>query len=708
MQLIIAEKPSVAKTIAETLGANKRQDGYFEGNNYLITFAFGHLFSLYDAKDYDAKYSTWALANLPIIPAKFQYKIHDDAGVKKQFKLIKDLAIQPAITEIINACDSDREGSLIFAEIYAATGTNKPVKRLWVSSHTPEDLKEAFRGIREGALDRPLTAAGYARQQADWLFGINYTVAATKLFSKDGAMLNIGRVILPTVFLIYKRDMEIKNFIPKKYFLLSATFTTDKGEYEGLYIQDKKTQFDNEKIFENIKNITQGKRGKVISCTTKRETKGPEKLFNLTDLQGYITSKFEGFTAEKVLKCAQALYEGKHITYPRTASRYLDDSQKEPSRRVLEALKGSNQALIPPKIALVWHDKKSVFDSSKVDSHPALMPTYLIPELSALLADEKIVYIEIVKRFCAQFAPAAEYNFMEAITEVEKYQFRTRARTLAVSGWQALYQDKPAEDDKDEDAEETELAFTLSEGMTATVKDLKTKNKETKPPKKYTVKTLLAAMQNCGKYVEDESQILKGYSIGTSATRAEVLKKIEKVGYVQLKGKNYSIAGLGIGLVEVFPLKDMLEPDFTGRLERQLKDIETGSCRPADFMTAVRQSVTDGIKRLQGTSGQISKAVESIGKCPECGRDVVETPKAYSCTGYQDKAAPCKFALWKNDRWFESLGKKLTAAAAKKFLAGKTVTIKGMKSKKTGKEFDAVIKLVKNDKGYWGFEFVNK
>jgi DNA topoisomerase-3 len=404
----------------------------------------------------------------------------------------------------------------------------------------------------------------------------------------------------------------------------------------------------------------------------------------------------------------QALYEGKHITYPRTASRYLDESQKEPSRRVLEALKGSNQALIPPEIALVWHDKKSVFDSSKVDSHPALMPTYLIPDLVTLSPDEKIVYIEIVKRFCAQFAPAAEYNFMQAITEVEGFQFRTRARTLAVSGWQALYQDKPAVDDKDEDEEESTLGFTLAEGMTSTVKDLKTKNKETKPPKKYTVKTLLAAMQNCGKDVEDETEILKGYSIGTSATRAEVLMKIEKVGYVQLKGKSYSITGLGIGLVEVFPLKEMLEPDFTGRLERQLKDIQTKKCKSEAFMADVQQAVINGVKRLQGTAGQISKADEAIGKCPECSRDVIETPKAFGCVGYKDSVNPCAFALWKSDRWFKSLGKKLTLGTAKKLLSGKPAVIKGMKSQKSGKEFDATVKLVKNDKGYWGFEFVNK
>jgi DNA topoisomerase-3 len=708
--LIIAEKPSVAKSIADVIGASTRRDGYFEGNNYFVSFAFGHLFSLYDAKDYDECYAVWNINNLPVIPEQFKYKIYDDTGVKKQFKIIK--ALSASADEIINACDSDREGSLIFAEIYQALGSNKPLKRLWVSSHTPEDLKEGFAGIRAGVLDAPLTAAGYARQWADWLLGINFTVAATKKFSGDGKMLPVGRVILPTVFLIYKKCQEIKNFIPEKYHNLIATFKAAEGTYTGLYIQsvdnEIKSRFNDPKIFDSVIAAVKRQSGLITSCANTRESKGPGKLFNQTDLQGHITSKFEGFTAEKVLKCAQSLYEAKHITYPRTASRYLNESQKDASKRVLEALKSSGQGFIPLNLSLSWHDKKNLFDNAKVESHPALMPTYLIPELSALSGDEKIVYIEIVKRFLAQFAPAAEYDKTEAITTVNTYNFRTRARVLVNPGWTLLYNnDQLKDEDKKEDEEESSLNFSLKEKLSVVNIDLKSKSGETKPPSKYTVKTLLAAMQNCGRDVEDESEMLKGYTIGTAATRAEILKKIEKIGYVQLKGKSYDITSLGTSLIELFPVREMLEPDFTGKLEKLLKNIETGTLQQHEFINTVIELTHYGIDQFRVTEGQIQREIKSMGKCPECGREVIETSKTYSCSGYRDKTNPCRFAIWKNDRWFESLGKKPTVTIVKGLLSGKTVLVKGMTSK-AGKEFDAHIKLQKNEKGYWGFTFVNK
>ena len=707
MKLIIAEKPSVAKTIADVLGATTRQDGCFSGSGYAVTFAFGHLFSLYDADDYDKKYATWSLDNLPIIPDVMKYKIHNDPGVKKQFKIIKDLAT--SAEEIINACDSDREGSLIFAEIYQALEIKPPVKRLWISSHTPDDLQKGMAELKTSAQDAPLTAAGYARQWTDWLLGINFTVAATKRFSRDGKMLNIGRVILPTVYLIYLRDMEIKNFKPKKYFTLTATFTAKEGTYTGLYIiEASKTRFDDPKSLETVIAEVKGQPGAIVSCETTRESQGPAKLFNLTDLQGHITSRYADWTAEKVLKCAQALYEGKHITYPRTSSRYLDNSQKEAAKRSLEALKSTGTGLIPPSMPLIWHERKSVFDSSKVDSHPALMPTYLIPDLEKLPEDEKIVYIEIVKRFLAQFAPHAEYDKTEAITRVKIHDFRTRARVLVNPGWTLLYNNDTASSQEDEDNkkddedESATLNFPLREKLAVVATDLKSVSKETKPPKKYTVKSLLAAMQNCGKIsskdVENEENILKGYSIGTAATRAETLKKIEKVGYVFLKGKSYSVTPLGINLIEIYPVREMLEPAFTGRLEKQLKDIEQGTLPYKAYMEIAKEITILGIKQMKGAAGEIFGEMRGkihgdkkvLGKCPVCGRDIVETPKAFSCVGYLDKANQCKFAIWKNDKWFESLGKKPTATIVKSLISGRPVLVKGMKSK-AGKVFDAKV-----------------
>jgi DNA topoisomerase-3 len=574
--------------------------------------------------------------------------------------------------------------------------------------------------LKTAAQDAPLTAAGYARQWTDWLLGINFTVAATKKLSADGKMLNVGRVILPTIYLIYLRDMEIKNFIPKKYFTLTATFSAAEGIYSGLYIQPaaagesaeaSKTRFDSPSNLEKIAAEVKGQPGVIVACATTRESQGPGKLFNLTDLQGHITSRYADWTAEKVLKCAQSLYEDKYITYPRTSSRYLDDTQKEAAKRSLEALKTAGQGLIPPSIPLIWHERKSVFDSAKVDSHPALMPTYLVPNIAGLSPDDRTIYTEIARRFLAQFAPAAEYDKTEAITRIKTHDFQTKVRVLVNPGWRFLSQDPVAdidqgEDKKDEDEGSATLDFALRENLAVVAKDLKATNKETKPPVKYTVKTLLAAMQNCGRKVEDETQLLKGYSIGTSATRAEILKKIEKSGYVEIKGKNYSTTALGIGLVEHFPVREMLEPDFTGRLEKQLKDVELGNMPQAAYMVIAREITALGIEKFKHTSGTIRREVKSIGKCPACGRDIVETPKAFSCVGYQDKTNQCKFALWKDDHWFASLGKKLTATTAKGLLSGRGAMVKGLTSK-AGKKFDAKV-IMSKDGERWKFSFENR
>jgi len=703
--LIIAEKPSVAKTIADTIGAGNRKDGYFEGAGYYVSWAFGHLFTLFDAKDYDDKYAAWSVETLPIIPENFQYKIVENAGIKKQFKTINNLANSGEVKEIINACDSDREGSLIFSEIYQMTNCKKPFKRLWVSSHTPEDLKEGFKKIRAGSDDMPLILSGHARQWADWLFGINHTIAATKLFSADGKMLNIGRVILPTVNLIYIREKEIKNFVSKKLFSLTATFKTGKGNYEGIYLQDKKTNFENDTQLNDALKSLKLFSGKAIitACESKTTFKGAPRLFNLTDLQGHITSKYDGFTADKVLNIAQSLYEKRYITYPRTASRYLDDTQKDASEAVLRALKPFFEG-----IALTFHTNKTVFDSGKVDSHPALSPTYLIPKKTDLTADEQIIYTEISKRFCALFAPAAEYLNTTAETKAADFTFLTKVKSLITAGWLALYggaEEKDTEKENNEDVEEQKITFTLEKGLTSSVNDLKINNKDTKPPSRYTVKTLLTAMQNCGKNVENENEILKGYSIGTSATRAEALKKIENIEYVQLKGKSYYMTALGTALIETFPLKEKLEADYTGKLEFELKEIEQRRLLIQDFLKSFTAILKTDIERLKGTTAQIQREIKSIGKCPECGREIVESPKAFGCTGYKDKTAPCKFTLWKEDKFLGSMGKKLTVSAAKKLLENKPAIFKGMKSK-SGKIFDAKLKLVKQTNGYYSYEFV--
>jgi DNA topoisomerase-3 len=690
MDLVIAEKPSVAATIASVLGAKERHDGYFKGNGYYITFVFGHLLTLWDAKDYDPKFASWNMDNLPVIPNQFRYKLQDDAGVKKQFKVIKGLIEAPEVTCIINACDSDREGSLIGAEVITETKTTKTVKRLWVSSHTPEDIKAGFANIKTAAEDAPLTSAGYARQWADWLFGINFTVATTKMFAKDNSVLKVGRVILPTIHLVYLREMEIKKFVPRKYFELRATFGGASGTYEGLYFDDQRNQFNDRADLDKVLNFVKGKPGVVTSVQTKRITQGAPKLFNLTDLQGQITNKYAGFTAEKVLRLAQSLYEKQLTTYPRTASRYLDNSQIETAERSLAAV----QHLVP-ECELTFKETKTVFDSSKVDSHPALMPTYLVLENGVLSLEEQIVYLEIVKRFAAQFAPVAEYEQTEAVTEINGFCFKTKGKTLVVSGWKKLYQSFP----EDEEDKEPELKVKLFEKMPVHTLEAKTLAKATKPPARYTVQTLLEAMQNCGKSVADETTLIKGYQIGTSATRAEILKKIEETGYVVLKKKTYEITKMGISLVELFPLKELLEPDFTGRIERQLKQIEQKEVTQDIFMKSVRDMVAAGIERMRGMEGSISRVVpekDNLGPCPCCSKMVVEKEKIYGCTEFKEG---CDFGLFKENALLKSWGiNKVPVKLVKDLLANSLQTVLIVNGKK-------IPVMVKKGAKFWEYHF---
>jgi len=707
LKLIIAEKPSVARTIADTLGASARRDGYFEGNGYFVTYAFGHVFTLFDAKDYDPKYSSWSLETLPILPRPMRYKPQEDRGVKAQIAVFKKLAGDPAVSEIINACDSDREGSLIFAEIYEALGVKKPTSRLWVSSHTPEDLAAGFRRIRSGDQDRPLTDAGYGRQWIDWLIGINYTIAATKKFSAgaQSAVLPVGRVILPTLGLIYKREQEIKRFTPRKYFVLSANFKTASGSYVGLLLKDDKgTQFDAAAFPAGVAAAVKGAAAVVTSCNTEKVVEGPGRLLNLTDLQGHITSRFKGWGADKVLRVAQDLYELKHITYPRTASRYLDDSLKESAKKVFEAIKQLPTDVLSRSVSLSWHERKSLFDSSKVDSHPALMPTHILPDMQRLSSDERTVYVEIVRRFAAQFAPEAEYEKTVAVTKAKEFNFITKAKSLIVPGWTSLFdQAEEKEDEQGEDAEAA-LSFRLSVGLKSTVAAATVEAKETKPPARYTIKTLLAAMQSCGREVEDEKQILKGYTIGTAATRAEAIKKIERAEYVILKGKSFFITQKGSSLIEVFPIREMIEPDFTGRLEKKLKDIELGLSGRDQLMDEARELVAAGVEWIRGTFGEVRKEEKTVGACPVCGRPVNETPRAFTCSAQKAPLNPCSFVLWKEDRWFGSMGKKITATFAKGLIAGRVVKVKGFKSSKTNRVFDAGVKMVR-DGERWKFIF---
>lgn len=696
MNLILAEKPSVARKIAYALKANNKKNGYYEGNGYIITYAYGHLYELYDIKDYENGFDNWEVDKFPYIPKQFKYKIKNDSEIKKQLKTIKELANRKDIESIIAGTDADREGQLIFSIIYKELGLDKPIKRLWISSYTPEEIYKGMKNLKDYKEVIPLEKAAYCRQQMDWLFGINYTSLITLLHGQ-GKLLNIGRVILPTVKLIHDRDLEIQNFKKEKYYQLKAIFEAKNQQYEGIYIDsDNNDKFKMKAELEDINNAIQDKPGIIVKKEEKTISENAPLLFNLTDLQGYMTSKYESFDSDKVLKTAQLLYEKGYISYPRTASRYLDTTQKDEVKKVLDILSKD----YPSEYNIRFKDNHKIFDSKKVDSHPALIPTYIKPEIEKLSNEERLVYEEIKKRFLAQFMPPNEYLDITIITEIDSYRFLTKERNLIKDGWNKLY--------KDNENSNTPNMKRLKENDISKILYSNIQEKETQPPKHYTEKTLLKAMENCGKNIseEDVENILKGYTIGTPATRSEVIKKIINVGYIKKKGKSLMITDLGKELIEVFPIKELMDTDFTGRIEKSLKDIEMGKVSADIFMDKMIKYTIRCSEIIKNNKETISDNVinthKIIGKCPECGADVIAGKKAYGCSNWKNG---CKFAIWYNQ--LEKLGmKKISEKNAKKLLNNERVKLT-LTSYKTGKaiKFQCYGKL-KKENNKWGIKLL--
>ena len=724
MKVILAEKPSVAKTIASFLGAKTRRDGYFEGNGYIVTYAFGHLVSLYDMKDYDKeKYSgSWKMANFPFIPAdKFKFKVDDSK--QKQFNIIKELLNREDVEYVINATDNDREGELIAFLIFLLAKNKKRVKRILVNEWTPQDITRGLENLKDEEDMRNLQAAGYTRLITDWLIGINFTSVATLKYG-NGKLLNIGRVILPTVKLVYDRDMEIKNFVPKTYFEIEGNFKCTNGTYKGKLIKGKETKFDTEEEAMAVIDSINSKEGVISSKKVTKSKEYAPKLFSLTSLQGYITSKYSHFTSDKVLSVCQSLYEGKgkggYITYPRTDSVYLEESLTDKASQTLNRLKSG----LPYEDKIKFAKTKRVFDSSKVDSHSAIIPTYIVP--NSLTPDEQIVYQAIKDRFIANFMPPAEYENTEIKTDVDDSVFLTKGKVLKVKGYLEVYNKEQKND----------LLPSMEKGENVEVLEILPLKKQTTPPKSYTEDTLLKAMKNCGKNVDDEDLVLAGYSIGTSATRGDVLKKIAQVGYVNKKGKSYYITDLGINLVEIFPVKDLFDVDYTGKLEKSLSDIQKGQFSRKEYLLNIMNFIVKNVNlikydapkkintdayvydpktkkalsksQLEAKATKAAKASSkksssktdntSLGKCPVCGSDVVETDKGFLCTNYQT----CKYGIFKDDKYLALYKKKPNKTMVKSILKKGEAKVKSL-TDKNGNKFDAILTYQKNQNGYFSW-----
>ena len=720
-KVIIAEKPSVAKNIADAYNIKIRKDWYFEGDDYLVTWAFGHLFQLFDAKDYDENMKGWRMDKFPFIPEEFKYKVKcdnvnrsvTDKGAEKQINIIKTLIDRDDVDGVISATDQDREGELISLEVFMYLNQNKPIYRLLLNEWTPDEVRKGMNNLKENIEMKSLQDAGISRQWADWIIGINLTSVATLRYGgtgKERKMINIGRVLLPTLKIIYDRDKEIENFKASTYYKLLATFKTKNNEeFEGTYYNENNNEkFEDKKVVEELKKQLKDKQGEIVEKQVEKKREYAPLLFNLSNLQGYITSKYKGWTSDKVLKVAQGLYEKKFITYPRTGSVALDESLKDKTKKVLEVAK--NGLSYEEQIKFV--DNKRIFDNSKVESHSAITPTYIRP--TGLSKDEEIVYNSIKNRFIMQFMPIAEFEETKLTVKIhdEKFKgiFAAKGRVQIVEGWRVV---------EKIETKDTILPFVNGKEIVQVV-DGKVNTVTKKPPKLHNEKTLLRVMETCGKSFKDEEDspemmqaILSGFSIGTPATRAETIKKLKDTGYIKSKGKSLTCTDLGKTLVEIFPVKELLDLQYTGRLEKTLSDIEKGKFKKDDFLAMIKDftvEAVDDIKKdtamLKNFKVALPEGTESVGKCPVCGNDIIEGEKGFGCTNWKNG---CKYTIWKNDKFIESMGKKVTKEMVKLLLKNGKVGFRNLKSKK-GTLFSAYLRYEKDEKtGYynWKMEFIN-
>ena len=716
MKVIIAEKPSVAKNIADALHIKTRKDGYFEGNGYIVTWAFGHLVQLYDAKDYDEKMSSWKMENFPFIPSNFKYKVKSsssdrnkvDTGASKQINIIKQLIARNDVDSVISATDFDREGEVIGSLLFMYLQIKKPIYRLLLNEWTPDEVLKGLEKIIPISKMQSLRDAGLSRQWADWVIGINLTSVATLKYQKgSGQPLNIGRVLLPTLKIIYDRCKEIENFKPNDYFKLSAIFETTSGdEYSATYnVEDSenKDKFNNKSDLEEILNKIKDKDATIINKDVELKKEYPPLLFNLSNLQGHITSKYNGWSSDKVLKVCQSLYEKKYITYPRTASVVLEESLIGKTQKVLDTLKSG----LPYESEIIFKKTKRIFDNSKVDSHSAITPTYIIPK--GLTGDEQIVYNAIKNRFIMQFMPISEYEETKLVTKINNVDldgvFISKGKIQTVEGWKKV------------EKINTKDTFLPDVSMNdiVNVKNCEVTTHSTTPPKLHTEKTLLRIMETCGKKVDDDEVILNGFSIGTPATRAETIKKLMNVGYIQSKGKSLISTELGNKLVETFPIKELFDLEYTGKLEKNLYDIEKSKTDKDSFLKMIFDFTQSSVDTIKNDSDIIinllpnkfeNKAPEVLGKCPLCNSPIIEGKKGFGCSNWK---SGCKFVIWKEDNYLKAFKKKPTKTMVKKLLKDGYAEVKGLTSK-NGNKFDAIFRYEKNpDNDYfsWKLEFSN-
>ena len=662
MELVIAEKPSVAQSIAAVLGATQRKDGYLEGNDYLVSWCVGHLVELVQPESYEEAWKKWSYESLPIIPQEWQHEVKSDT--KAQYQILKKLMHDDRVDAVVCATDAGREGELIFRLTYNMAGCRKPMKRLWISSMEESAIRDGFHNLRPGSDYDNLYHSALCRQEADWLVGINGTRLFTVLYG--GKALKVGRVQTPTLAMLVDRESKIMNFKKEAYYM--AHIMGNGLDAVSEHISDK-TEAD--RIAETCEN------GQALVTSVVKEEKwvAPPKLYDLTTLQRDANRLF-GFTAKQTLEYTQSLYEKKLVTYPRTDSQYLSDDMEGTAKNVIEAI--FNSLLFEQNI-MFNPDIKRILNSKKVTDHHAIIPTMEIikQDLKAIPESEMKILSLCANRLLCATGEKHIYNSTKAVITCNNTVFKVSGKEVWKNGWKE-FEDffknsyKTAEDKSD--AEEEKKLPELREGMMIAVEQTKVSEHFTQPPKHYTEDSLLSAMERAG--VEDMGDEVERKGLGTPATRADIIEKLVKDGFVKREKKQMIPTEDGMKLITILP--DVVKsPKLTADWENELTLVSKGEVAAEQFMSGIEAMVTDLVKTYHSVSdehkamfGTCKGGQEVLGKCPKCGADVVKGKFGAYCTG------KCGMNVGK------ALGVTLSDTQVKSLLQGKKILVKGLKGKK--------------------------
>jgi DNA topoisomerase III len=707
--LVIAEKPSVGRDLTRVLpGAFAKHEGYLESDSHVVTWAVGHLVQLAEPDEYDPKYKKWRMADLPIVPDEFKLVVRDERS-RKQMSVITKMLKRGDVDEVVNACDAGREGELIFAWTFQKAAANKPVERLWLSSMTNAAIKDAFGALRPRSEFSRLEEAARSRSEADWIVGMNATRAATiRLRSSFDGAVSLGRVQTPTLAILARREEEIKAFKPEPYWLVDARFEPTGGEsgrrYEGRFHAGAQPRLKTAAEAEAIVAAVRDQPGEITKLETLTKKERAPLLYDLTSLQRDANTRF-GFSARRTLAAAQRLYEEhKALTYPRTNSRFLPTDMVSELKPIAAGV-GTQREYARAAAYVSGLDVLPlgrVVNDAKVTDHHAIIPTKADHPVDRMSDDDKRVYDMVVRRFLAVFHPDAEFENTRLETTVAAHIFRTRGRVLIVPGWRGVYgEGLESRSEGDEDEGRDQQLPKLERGEDVRTLEVESLARETKPPRRYSDASLLAAMETAGKLVDDEElrEAMKDSGIGTPATRAAIIERLIDVGYVERDARALVCTEKGVNVIKFLGEHALTSPSLTGDWEHRLARIEEGEESRRRFMHDIAEFARGTVAELDAKLKEVRIPRANLGPCPVCGRDIVENRKGFSCWSREDPG--CGFVIWKS-----KAGKTLPVAVARELITrGRTEkAVTGFKGR-SGRSFRAKLALMQTEDGKWRVEF---